>query len=207
MKKFLMLAVALAAASSVTKAAQLCASGESIFGLTVTPGQTYTSTFSCQLGNTVFSNFSVVTNAGFPATSLFNLALSVNTGGGELDFGVTLSAGEDLRLYYQIASGVDGMTMSVAGTGSTITETACSQAFTGVVCGGTVLADFAASSNQTVTSAFSEIVPVDYIFKDIQAGSGLSDFTQTIIPEPMTLSLMGAGLLGLGILGRRRMKK
>lgn len=211
MKKILMLAVALAAASSVTKAAELCASGESIIGtggsITVTPGQTYTSTFSCQLGNTVFSNFSVVTNAGFPATSLFNLALSVNTGGSELDFAVTLAAGEDLRLYYQIASGVDGMTLSAAGAGSTITETACSQAFSGTTCNGTVLANFAASSNQTVSAAFSEIVPVDYIFKDIQAGNGISDFTQTIIPEPMTLSLMGAGLLGLGILGRRRMKK
>jgi hypothetical protein len=37
--------------------------------------------------------------------------------------------------------------------------------------------------------------------------SFFKDDTVRSIPEPMTLTLMGAGLLGLGLLGRRRMRK
>jgi hypothetical protein len=210
MKRFLMLTAVLAAASSIALADPACASGMNIIGLggpiTVTPGNTYSSTFSCQLGTNVFSNFSVVTNAGFPASSSFSLALSVNTNANTLDFGITLSAGEDVRLFYQISPGAGGMAMTVAGAGSTIIETVCDQAFTGVICGDTPLANFAVSSNQT-GQAFFTPAATDFVFKDIQAGSGLSDFTQQIIPEPMTLSLMGAGLLGLGIFGRRRICK
>jgi hypothetical protein len=207
MKKFLMLAAALAAASGIAMADPACASGMNIIGIggpiTVTPGQTYSSAFSCQLGASVFSNFSVVTNTGFPASSTFSLALSVNTSADTLDFGITLSAGEDVRLFYQISPGIPGMIMTVAGSGSTIIETACDQAFTGVICGDTPLANFAVSSNKTGAAAFAPAA-TDFIFKDISAGNGLSDFTQQIVPEPMTLTLMGAGLLGLGIFGRRR---
>jgi len=44
----------------------------------------------------------------------------------------------------------------------------------------------------------------DFFLKDVSGGS---QFTQTFVPEPVTMSLMGVGLLGLGILGRRKLRK
>jgi len=211
-KSIFLLAVGLIAASGLSTAAPACASGQSIIGtsgpITVAPGNVYSSTFSCQIGSNVFSNFSIVTNAGFPASSLFSLALTVNTAGTTLDFGITESGGEDVRLFFQISGGINDMGLTVAGVGSTILETICSADLAGAtICPtGTQLANFAVTSGNGGDSGVFAVVPTDYVFKDIEAGSGISDFQQTIIPEPMTLTLMGAGLLGLGIYGRRRSK-
>ena len=53
-------------------------------------------------------------------------------------------------------------------------------------------------------SAQSEV----WIFKNINSGNApYSEVEQSyLVPEPMTFSLLGAGLLGLGLMGRRRRK-
>jgi hypothetical protein len=38
-------------------------------------------------------------------------------------------------------------------------------------------------------------------------GALLSEVNQFFVPEPMTMTLVGAGLLGLGLFGRRRLRK
>jgi hypothetical protein len=70
-------------------------------------------------------------------------------------------------------------------------------------------------TNQPVFSPpFSTTSPV-YIFKDIETGpngtqqSQLSEFTQSFetgTPEPVSMILLGSGLLGLGLLRRRSRK-
>jgi hypothetical protein len=212
-KNLLMLATALVAASGLAKAIPACANGNTILSVPggLTQGTTYTLPgLTCSVAGSIFSNFQIVAAIVPPAdTSPFTLALSTNTVGSELDFAITGAPGEDLRLTYQINLGIADMSMTVTGTNSTITELICSSPITsGNICpAGTQLADFAVTSGNTGDSGVFAQVPTDYVFKDIQTGSGLSEFTQTIVPEPMTLSLLSAGLLGLGIFGRRRFSK
>jgi hypothetical protein len=54
-------------------------------------------------------------------------------------------------------------------------------------------------------TTFFAVLPAgtDFVYKDV---NGVSEFAQTVVPEPMTLSMMGIGLLGLGLLRRRARK-
>jgi hypothetical protein len=56
---------------------------------------------------------------------------------------------------------------------------------------------------------FASSVSQVWIIKDINSGNApFSEVEQSyLVPEPMTLSLMGIGLLGLGIFGRKRISK
>jgi hypothetical protein len=114
----------------------------------------------------------------------------------------------DFHIVFQGTPGIPGITLET-GVGSTVSEGICGSAFnvaTGVsACGGNMLNTtvLTASNGGTV---YSNVNPAttDFFFKDISGGS---EVTQLVAPEPMTLSLMGAGLLGLGIFGRRRFSK
>ena len=213
MKKIIVLAGLLVATALLSSAAT-CVSGDSIITATMGNGTLFTSGYNCSLGGFTFSNFAIVGTA-FPNGTVVNISLSTNTGivGGlpELDFqigGTAGGLGEDLRFYYQITPGADGIILSVAGSGSSITETVCSVTFAGTTTcpQANVLGNGGASSNQTVTIPLIHAA-TDFVFKDISVGNGISDFTQTFTPEPMTMTLMGAGLLGLGLLRRRQVRK
>jgi len=78
-------------------------------------------------------------------------------------------------------------------------------------CAGNMLAFLTAFGTGPATSAIFATADPIWIFKDINAnGSSISEvnqvYTSSTVPEPMTLSMMGVGLLGLGLISRRRKK-
>jgi hypothetical protein len=55
---------------------------------------------------------------------------------------------------------------------------------------------------QSTTSSVSDFVKNPQVGGDTSGGDGAS-----AVPEPATLLLIGSGLLGLGVFGRKRFKK
>jgi hypothetical protein len=171
-------------------------------------GQTVTdNTDTCTLSDgQVFSNFAFYANSGFTTSTPFSVTVTVSNN--TLNFGTTNMAGtgEDIQVLFQTTPGVTGVNLDTGGADS-VTEIVCGTAFApgSETCPGTNL-NTSVLSSFNGTSANSQITPVttDFFLKD---DSGGSFFSQTFAPEPMTMSMMGVGLLGLGILGRRRVRK
>ena len=208
------LAIALSVATLSTVAtASPCAIGDNIFNAVSLGGvgTTTNSGFTCTGGpgdDYTFSNFSITVNAT-PLPSLFSMNLSGGTNAplALLDFGFTLVAAPgDIRFVYSItsASGVLPSGIVLKGA-SNVQETVCTVGIgVGGVCLGSPLGSGGISSGGTTTinlnyAGFNG--NTIWVNKDVSGGS---EFSQQLIPEPMTLSLMGVGLLGLGLFGRRR---
>jgi hypothetical protein len=88
-----------------------------------------------------------------------------------------------------------------------VNENVCTVQQTGGVCpSGDLLAFLSATGNgPTQIATFAVTDPV-LIYKNMNDGKALlSEVNQIFVPEPMTL--VGAGLLGLGMFGRRRLRK
>jgi hypothetical protein len=180
----------------------------------------------------VFSNFGVSSTGGVAGATIGIGSPSTGTGvagaNTNLVFQITGagSGSGDILMFYEVTGApLAGLDLLFQGTpisngGSiTITEIACSQAFTGTICGGTTWANFfATSTNGSVAnnSVMLNAGPQTTVFikKDISfVGATMSEFQNSQllsggggVPEPMTLSMMGAGLLGLGLLGRKLRK-
>ncbi len=167
---------------------------------------------SCLVGGVTFSNFSIsgentfvpasfsaiattdgVDMLGFSFNSLLTTNASSSSGvGGQGDIFLTFQSDQPLSAI-------------ILGGGSTdsVIETVCSGMFVGENCSGTVLGSNSATGGGTVTVDISGARGITFFGKDISSGSGL---TQTVVPEPASLSMMGLGLLGLGLVGRRKRK-
>jgi len=191
----------------------------------------------CTIGGLTFTNFSYNLDAGSFTTVPLDVAVEVATvTGGQaiLEFNPDLAASSDLELEDQVVGGVLGVDLgaTIGGTGF-VNETVCSIFVSTGICptadlygtlnvtstGDTVTIGVAGSLCATgctsstagglATISFGSSVGQVWIIKNINSGSApFSEVEQSyLVPEPMTFSLIGAGLLGLGLMGRRRSRK
>jgi hypothetical protein len=167
----------------------------------------------CTVLPLTFDNFSYNLNTGGFTTLLPTVSTIDASIAGSLvhfSFNPNLAAGSDLGLEFRVTGGVQGVALSFNGTGNGfVNEVVCSVFAPGGICPvGFVLATLNVTSGSQFASATFANQNTVWIFKDINSGSSpFSEIDQAFsTPEPMTFSLLGAGLLGLGLL-RRKLKK
>ncbi len=179
----------------------------------------------------VFSNFVVsVIGASSVTVGIAGDAYNATTGDLTLDFQWSLGVESvldtaDIEISYTVTGGTSGIDdvfqaePDGPGGNVTVSELACSTPFagvgTGTACPGITLGSYSSSSTgQSIAdqASFTQgVVSPVYIKKDIELEDAtMSEFTNSnmtfapsTVPEPMTFSLIGAGLLGLGFMGRR----
>jgi hypothetical protein len=161
----------------------------------------------CSIGSYTFSNFYVfgqTINTPFVSgVNGFNFSVS-NPGTGVLELDYSNIGTSDIQVSFQISPGVVGMTLK--GVTSQVTEVICATPASNSAANNNAGCSPAINSSPLFVtvggSAFSAVTAAnkDYVFKDILGGS---ENQQVLTPEPVTFSLMGVGLLGLGLIGRR----
>ncbi|HUA86102.1 MAG TPA: PEP-CTERM sorting domain-containing protein [Bryobacteraceae bacterium] len=168
---------------------------------------------SCISANDLTYTF---TNLTYTPNETASLTVAEDTVSGSDDtllFQISAALPVDVLLDYTVTGrGIEGIDASygssTSATGS-ITETACGVAFgTGGTCSDVLSTIFDTTPGVVVKGTPAEFAPVStvYITKDVedQMPNVFSEFSDSIVtPEPMTLSLMGMGLLGIGLFGRR----
>jgi len=184
---------------------------------TTTNNVTTLSPLVCAGSGETFSNFTVSGTGPSQQIGLTNITFDSATGFVNLFFSIVVapSTPGDLVLGYQVTGPSNGIDFNVAGIPSlsaiTFTEVACSTQ----LCNGANNVIYATIGNAGPVQQNSASYPLQtsvWIKKDINfnsANSQLTDFVNSshAVPEPMTLSMMGLGLLGLGLMRPRQVKK
>ncbi|MCU1335942.1 MAG: hypothetical protein JWO19_1523 [Bryobacterales bacterium] len=188
---------------------------------------------SCMIDGLTFSNFTFGTSSGGGASSIAASGVTVKVINGpefgfEFDTGMSVSAGQfqDILISFVVTGPISDLHASFngsfTGTGSTSdTETFCKNGTTLPPLSGCLQAN---QGQYTLTNPPFNLAPPPLVFsptltsiaisKDINVTGGngtatISQITDTFstVPEPMTLSMMGIGLLGLGLMRRRQQGK
>jgi hypothetical protein len=180
------------------------------------------STINC--GPFVFSNFTVTPNTGASVTiSMTAFSFSswdAATGFADLSFQLANQSAtlNDVLFGYSVTGPLNGIDLSNGATSAnvTISESVCLVQFVNGVCSSqpnllTGTNPLVAPPNTSIANSFTGVQSA-WILKDIRIGAGgfISDFSEShhsSVPEPMTLSMMGLGLLGLGLARRRQQAK
>jgi hypothetical protein len=191
--------------TSAGSAATMCANGSAV-----------TAGFSCSVGGLTIN---VLSLTGVGVSPELNL-VQVNTSGDAVNLAfnpnLTLTDGtQEIILVYELTGGAATVNSTVTGVNASITESACTAAFVAGACSGTSLGSF------TVTGAAGTPLTLTgndvFIMKDITvtAGGALTLFTQDFtgggggggggeVPEPVSVVLMGSGLVALSLLRKLR---
>jgi len=185
---------------------------------TVDAGNTVGSlTYTC--GGLTFSNFFATDAGGVPiGTTVFlsSATFDSTTGIVLLNFNpsLTLGTAEDLHFSFTVTGAITAVDLTVFGSNSSISETICGSPIVPVNtgCSPALVPTINRLSGQSEVTSNTFSSSLTTIFKDINKGADgdLTSFNQsfhTAVPEPMTLSMMGVGLLGLGLMRRRQAGK
>ena len=183
-------------------------------------------------GGLTFSNFQVLNPTGGASGTVDILSASPCEGTQVcLAFNPNLAGNEDEEFFFTVTGGISDIDLAVGGSNATIQEKACANPIptSGILLGqctdstgmssvsplGQVTVASGQSGQPISSPAFPITSPV-YIFKNIMTQNAggvtgqLSEFTQSFAPnttpEPVSMVLLGTGLLALGLLRRRSHK-
>jgi hypothetical protein len=176
--------------------------------------QTVAAGLQCTLGGLTFDFSSVSFSPQSMNDALTLVAANTVVNGSDVVLGFQIGPGAsgfpvDVTIAYTVTSdtaNISGIDASYQGATGTIFENA---SVNGVVVSN--ISDGLNNNNVNVTGNPPTFGPYSSISisKDIDA-IDFSEFTDSVqvssVPEPMTLSMMGVGLLGLSLISRRRKK-
>jgi hypothetical protein len=219
MSKLLLCFVAVVAVSGVAGASEVCVN--TAIDVTITPG----GSFAC--GTLVFSDFYLTDPTGSTTGMLDINSVTINNDGVvTLQESPNLSPGGSEDLWFTVSGTLDSLSLVAGGTTAAVTERACLNAIatsgdTADLCSNAAQSSFVAPLGQlTVQSGdpIQQVAPGLYtsapvhIMESISAGDGgnlatiyqgFGDPSVVVVPEPITLVLLGSALAFLGIAGRR----